>query len=101
VVATTFINGLSNAYIWAIDVATLFLMLASETMMGIEGDDEFSRTILSSSCLCNLLLFPFLQILKEICSEKLSITLQLGENSESRGVKDGKHLLDWLVISTR
>ena len=69
--------------------------------MAIEGDDEFSRTILSSSCSCDLSLFPFLQILKEICSEKLSITLQPGENSESRGVKDGKYLLDWLAISTR
>ena len=84
-----------------IDVVTLFLMLASETMMVTEGDDKFSGTILSSSCLHNLLLFPFLQILKEICSEKLSITLQLGENSESRGVKDGKHSLDQLAISTR
>ena len=65
---------------------TLFLMYASETMMVTEGDDKFSGTILSSSYLHNLLLFPFLQILKEICSEKLSITLQLGENSESRGV---------------
>jgi len=69
-------------------------MLTSETMMATEGDDEFFRTILSSSCLHNLSLFPFLQILKEICSEKLSITLQPGENSESRGVKDGKYLLD-------
>ena len=69
-------------------------MLASETMMTMERDDEFSRTILSSSCSHNLSLFPFLQILKEICSEKLSITLQPGENSESRGIKDGKHSLD-------
>ena len=84
-----------------IDIVTLFLMLTSETITVIEGDDKFSRTILSSSCSCNLLLFPFLQILKEICSEKLSITLQLGENSESRGVKDGKHSLDQLAISTR
>ena len=96
-----FINGLSNTCIWAIDVVTLFLMLTSETMMVIEEDDEFSRTILSSSCSYDLLLFPFLQILKEIHSEKLSITLQPGENSESRGVKDGKHSLDWLAISTR
>jgi len=87
--------------IWAIDIATLFLMLISETMMATEEDDEFSRTISSSSCLHNLSLFPFLQILKEIYSEKLSITLQPGENSESRGVKDRKHLLDQLAISTR
>jgi len=76
-------------------------MLASETMMATEDDDEFSRTILSSSYSHNLLLFPFLQILKEIHSGKFSITLWLGENSESRGVKDGKHLLDQLAISTR
>ena len=83
------------------DIATLFLMQASETMMVIERDDEFSRTISLSSCLHDLLLFSFLQILKEICSEKLSITLWPGENSESRGVKDGKYLLDQLAISTR
>ena len=69
--------------------------------MAIEGDDEFFRTISSSSCLHDLSLFPFLQILKEIHSEKLSITLQPGENSELREVKDEKHLLDRLVISTR
>jgi len=84
-----------------IDVATLFLMLASATMMVTEGNDEFSRTISSSSCLHDLLLFSFLQLLKEIRSEKLSITLQPGENSESRGVKDGKHSLDQLAISIR
>ena len=78
-----------------IDVATLFLMLISETMVVTEGD------ISSSSCLHDFLLFPFLQILKEIYSEKLSITLQPGENSESRGEKDGKHSLDQLAISTR
>ena len=76
-------------------------MQASETMMVIEGDDEFSKTISSSSCLHDLLLFPFLQILKEICSEKLSIILRSGENSESREVKNGKYLLDQLAISTR
>ena len=70
-------------------------------MMVTEGNDEFSRTISSSSCLHDLLLFSFLQLLKEIRSEKLSITLQSGENSESRGVKDGKHSLDQLAISIR
>jgi len=76
-------------------------MLASETMIVTEGDDVFFRTILSSSYLHDLLLFPFLQILKEIYSEKLLITLRPGENSKSREVKDGKHSLDQLAISTR
>jgi len=31
-----------------IDVATLFLMLAFEAMMAMEGDDDDSKTILSS-----------------------------------------------------
>ena len=58
-----------------IDIATLFLMLTLETMITTEEEEEFSRTILSSSYSYNLLLFSFLQILKEICSGKLSITL--------------------------
>ena len=66
-----FINSLLNICIWVIDVATLFLILTSETMMAMEGDDEFSRTISSSSCLYDLSLFSFLQMLKEICSEKI------------------------------
>ena len=39
--------------------------------------------------------------LNEIWSEKLSIILSSGENSELRGIKDGKHLLDLLAMLTK
>ena len=72
-----------------IEVVTLFLMLTLDVMMAIEEDEKNSKTI------------SLLQTLNEIQSEKLSITLSPGENSELREIKDGKHLLDLLAISTK
>ena len=72
-----------------IEVVTLFLMLTLDVMMAIEEDKKNSKTI------------SLLQTLNEIQSEKLSITLSPGENSELREIKDGKHLLDLLAISTK
>ena len=68
---------------------TLFLILTLDVMMAMEEDEKDFKTI------------SLLQTLNEIQSEKLSITLSPGENSELREIKDGKHLLDLLAISTK
>ena len=73
-------------------------MLTLNVIIAIEGDEEDSKTILSSWWAHDLLSFSLLQILNEKQSEKLSITLCLGENSELREAKDGKHSLDLLAI---
>ena len=72
-----------------IEVVTLFLILTLDVMMAMEEDEKDFKTI------------SLLQTLNEIQSEKLSITLSPGENSELRGIKDGKYLLDLLVMSTK
>ena len=75
------INGWLAMCTCEMDVAMLFLMLASNTMMAVELDEDASRTILSS-CWQQILLFLFLiDKLKEIWSEKLSIILEPGESS--------------------
>ena len=75
----------------AMEVATLFLMLASDATMVTDGDDKDSKIISSSFWAQNLISFLLLQTLKEIWFEKLSIILKPGENSELRGEKDEKH----------
>ena len=75
------INGWLAMCICEIDVAMLFLMLASDTMMAVELDKDASRTILSS-CWHQVFLFLFLiDKLKEKQSEKLSIILEPRESS--------------------
>jgi len=55
-----------------IDVAILFLMLASVTVRAVFGEEEIQRTILLSSC-ARILSFSFLLVkLKEKQSEKMS-----------------------------
>ena len=66
------------------DVAMLFLMLAasSDAIMAVEGDEDDSK-VKSSSCQAWCLLsFPLLQMLNAMWSEKLSIILSPGKNSE-------------------
>ena len=75
--------------IYKIEVVTLFLILTLDVMMAMEEDEKDFKTI------------SLLQTLNEIQSEKLSITLSPEENSELRGIKDGKYLLDLLVMSTK
>jgi len=96
-----FVKGLLFMCICEIDVLTLFLILISDTIMAVEEDEEDSKTMSSSWWAWDLLSFPLLQILKEIWSEKLSITLSLGENSEWRGIKDRKHSLNLLAMLTK
>ena len=43
-----FVKDLLHMYVCEIEVATLFLMLASDGMMAMEGDEKDSKTILSS-----------------------------------------------------
>ena len=76
---------------YAMEVAILFLILVLDVTMATNGDKEDSKTKLSISWARNLMSFLLSWILKEICFEKLSIILKLGENSELRGEKEGKH----------
>ena len=86
-----------------IDIAILFLTLASMMMMALEGVLDALMTILSSCWICafKLLSFCLLNKLKENWFEKLSITLLPGENLEWRGTKEGKTSLNLLSILTR
>ena len=76
---------------YVMEVATLFLMLASDTTIATDGDDEDSKTMSSSSWAHNLISFLLSRILKEIHSEKVSIILKPDKNSELRGEKEGKY----------
>ena len=76
-------------------------MLASDAIMAVEGNEEDSKASLSSWWVQCLLSFPLLQTLNEIQSEKLSIILSPGENSEWSGIKDGKLSLNLLVMLTK
>ena len=89
---TIFVKGLSTIWMYAIEMAILFLILASDVTIATNGDKEDSKTKSSISWAHNLMSFLLSWILKEIHSEKLSIILKPGENSELRGEKEGKHL---------
>ena len=74
------------------DIAILFLMLASVTIKAVFGEEEIQRAISSSSCAWILSLsFSFLSAkLKEKRSEKISDKQKPGVNFWWRGEKDGK-----------
>jgi len=72
-----------------------------DAMMATDKDEEDSKTISLSNWACDLLSFSLLNKLKEIQSEKLSITLRPGENSEFKELKDGKHSLTLLAESIK
>ena len=64
-----------------IDIAILFLILASVMTRAVDGEEEIQRTISSSSC-TRILSFSFLLTkLKEKWSEKLSVKQKPGVNS--------------------
>ena len=69
------------------EVAILFLMLASEAIKVTRGDEEDSKVSSSSFWAQNLMSFLLSHTLKEKQSEKMSIILKPGENSELRGKK--------------
>jgi len=64
---------------YKMDIAMLFLMLASITMIANKEEDD-SKTILSSYWRQILSFFSLLDKLKEKQSEKLSMILELGES---------------------
>ena len=76
-------------------------MLTSDAMMATDEDEEDSKTISLSNWVHDLLYFSLLNRLKEMQSEKLSITLRPEENSEFKELKDGKHSLTLLAKSTK
>ena len=76
-------------------------MLAFDTIIAVEENEEDSKVCLSSQWVQCLSSFPLSWMLNEIWSEKLSIILSLGENSEWSGIKDGKLLLNLLAMSTK
>ena len=83
------------------DVAMLFLILASVVVMAVDSDDNDSITIESSCWRQILSFFPLLLKLKEKQLEKMSITLEPGESSGWRGEKEGKTPYDLLLASAK
>ena len=101
---TVLISGWFAEWICEIDVAMLFLMLASVITIAKWGDEEFHKTISSSSwaqVFLGFLSFSLLTKLKEKRLEKLSIMRQPGKNSGSRGEKDGKIPYNLMLESIR
>ena len=83
------------------DMAMLFLILASVAVMAVDGDDGDS-IIIESSCWRQILsFFPLLLELKEKQLEKISITLKPGKSLGWRGEKEEKTLYDLLLASAR
>ena len=83
------------------DIAILFLILASNAIMAVEGDEDDSKVKSSSCWAWCLSSFSLLQTLNAMRSEKLLIILSLGENSEWREAKDGRLSLNLLAMLTK
>ena len=81
------ISELLAIYMCKMDVAILFLMLASITTIAMDGEVNDSITMLLSCWKWILSFFSLLDKLKKKWSEKLSIILKSGESSEWRGEK--------------
>ena len=93
--------GLLYVCICNIDIAVLFLILASMTTIAVEGEFDNSMIMLSSCWVRVLLPSCLLCRLNTNQSEKLSITLWPGEGSEWKRVKKGKISLNLLSVSTK
>ena len=83
------------------DVAILFLILASIMMIAMCCDKDDSITTESSWWRRNLSFFSLLQRLKENLSEKLLIILKLRESLEWVREKKENNLCDLLLELTR
>ena len=83
------------------DVAILFLMLASIAMMAMDCNEDDSITTESSCWKRNLSFFPLLHKLKENLSEKISITWKPRESSGWVREKEGNVPWDLLLELTR
>ena len=88
-------TGLLWTWMWEMDVATLFLMLASVITSALDGVLEDSRAKLSSCWICDLRFWSLylLNKWKEKWLLNMSIILWPEENSGFRGSKDGNTLL--------
>ena len=87
---TVLIKGWSTKCTCNIDVAMSFLMLASITMMAMDGEEDNCKIILSSCWKHNLSFFSLLAKLKENWSEKLSTILEPRKSSKWRGENAGR-----------
>jgi len=87
-----FVIGLSRMWICEIEVATLFLMLASVIMSAEEGESEDSRANLSSYWMWDLMfwLVHLLNRWKEKWLEQVSMILLSEKSSRLRRLKDEK-----------
>ena len=84
-----------------INIAMLFLMLASITTMAMNGEEDDCRTILSSCWKRNLSFFSLLAKLKENWSGELSTILEPEKSSGWRGENEGKTPYNLLLESIR
>ena len=94
-------TGLLWMWTWAIDIATSHLILASVMTRGLKEFSEDAITKLLSWCMWDTKLSSLclLKKWKEKQLEKVLIILELGKNSELWASKEGKTLLNLLVIS--
>ena len=76
------IKGWSTKCTCDINIAMSFLMLASITIMAINGEEDDCKTILWSCWKHNLSFFHLLAKLKENQSGKLSTILEPGKSSK-------------------
>ena len=89
-------KGLFGMCVYETAVAMLFLMLASVTVMAVDVVDDDSITIESSWWRQFLSFFSLLLRLKENQLEKVSMILELGENSGWKG--DNKETIPYDLL---
>ena len=94
---TILIKRWSHVYIYDIDIAISFLMLASDMTIAVCGKEDNCRLISSSCWKCILLFFSLLDKLKENQSENLSTILEPRLNSRWRGENEEKTLNNLLL----
>ena len=94
-------RGWLEMCMYEMDVAMLFLMLASDVMIAMDCKEEALITIESSWWIQSLLLFPFMHKLKENLSEKMSMIQKPGESSGWVGENAENSLWDLLLVLTR
>ena len=89
-------------WICAIEVATWFFMLASNTMIAVLESKNALNMILSSFQICAFLLSLFLLFMEwnDIQLAKMLISLLPEENSLLNESKEGKTLFNLLFVST-
>jgi len=94
-------RGWFDICVYEMDVAILFLMLASVVIMAMDCNKDDSITTELSWWRQNLSFFSLLQRLKENLSKKLSIILKPRESSGWVRENEGNNPCDLLLESTR